>query len=188
MKTKEILENWKTTPSGTISIDWQKAEATIGFALHENFKDYHSRILINQHRRNALDGIMKFNPKSFVKEYTGSEDGWLEGANANREFCEFTLFPLKKTDKDYIRDFVYNSFYGDWTGRNDFGHRAWLGEFILNTGQISMIFNNNTGKFEWVDFGYGYFDVYEENPYGIIADTAQEFLDKFEYLEMSELN
>ena len=51
--------------------------------------------------------------------------------------------------------------------------------FYINIGQITLIFNNDTGRFQWVDFGWGYCDVYEDNPYGIIADTAQEFLDKF---------
>lgn len=76
--------------------------------------------------------------------------------------------------------FFQDAFFGDWTGGNDFGHHALIGELLINIGQLYITFNNDTGRFEWVDLGYGYFDVYEENPYGIIADSAQEFLDKFE--------
>lgn len=36
----------------------------------------------------------------------------------------------------------------------------------------------NTLKIDWADFGYGYFDVYEKNPYGIVADSAEEFFGK----------
>ena len=38
---------------------------------------------------------------------------------------------------------------------------------------------NDTGKIEWIDCGYGYFDIYEENPNGILANSIQEFLEKF---------
>ncbi len=84
--------------------------------------------------------------------------------------------------ESYTGDFmilIREAFFGDWTGGNDFGHRAYIGEIIINIGQISLVFNNDTGEFEWADFGYGYFDVYSENPYGIVADNTQEFLDKF---------
>ena len=50
---------------------------------------------------------------------------------------------------------------------------AYIWEILLNIGQIPIISNSDTGKFEWAGFSYGYSDVYEENPYGIIADTAQ---------------
>ncbi|WP_154694847.1 hypothetical protein [Clostridium botulinum] len=38
--------------------------------------------------------------------------------------------------------------------------------------------NNDSGKVEWIDCGYGYFDIYEENPNGVVANSLQEFLDK----------
>lgn len=85
---------------------------------------------------------------------------------------------------DYVCQFVKKAFSGDWIGGNDFGHRAYIRDISLNIGQISIIFNNDTGSFEWVDFGYGYFEIYEENPYGIIADMVQEFLDKFELVKI----
>lgn len=180
MGQEKLLENWKTTKAGTVQIDWQQTEQAVGFELHENFKDLYSRILAGKGHKDALRGIMKFNPEVFVKEYISSKQGWLEDANGGRDFCEFTLELISKSDSDYICQFVKEAFSGAWTGGNDFGHRAYIGDISLNIGDISIIFNNDTGKFEWVDFSYGYFEVYEENPYGIIADTAQEFLDKFE--------
>ena len=167
------INDWKKTPANTINIDWTMVEKKLGFKLHENLKDFYSRVL-----NKNIDGIIQFDPERFVKEYINKEN-WLVNTNGDFKRVEFTLFSLKKADNEYVSDFFENLFFGEWTGGNDFGHRAYIGELIMNIGQIAIIFNNDTGKFEWVDFGYGYFEVYEENPYGIVADTAQEFLDKF---------
>ena len=176
-----LIEKWKSAAAGTIEIDWAAVAQAIGFAPHENLKDFYSRILGGNGRSGSVEGIIKFDPKTFVKEYVNKEN-WLADINeinCGRDFCEFELLPIAKNKTEYVCGFFEDAFTGDWTGGNDFGHRAYIGEIIINIGQILLIFNNDTGKFEWVDFGYGYFDVYEENPYGIIADSAQEFLDKF---------
>ena len=170
------LESWKTTKPGTLKINWGELENVLGFQLHENFKEFYSRITAS----GDIDGRMKFVPGDFVKKYVSAEDGWLDEANGDLEMCDFTLIPIRGTDSDYLHEFVKEAFFGEWTGGCDFGHRAYIGELLLNIGQISLIFNNDTGAFEWVDFEYGYFEVYEENPYGIVANSAQEFLEKFE--------
>lgn len=204
MTQGNVIENWKKAKSGTVKLDWQEAEEAIGFALHENFKDFYSRTLSDEGERDSLetvrifqmgkwveagqpysiDGIMKFCPQELVKEQLSGEAGWLDRANDGRKFCEFSLRLLSGSGSRYVCQFVKEAFCGDWTGGNDFGHRAYIGELLLNIGQIALIFNNDTGRFEWVDFGYGDCDVYEENPYGIIADTAQELLDRIEVVEM----
>ncbi len=176
---QKIIDKWKSSKAGTVNVDWAAVEKELGFALHENIKDLYSRILGG--KRSTVEGVIKFNPKAFVKENVSKED-WLSDineVNAGRDFCEFQLYLLAKSGTEYVCGFFDDAFKGDWTGGNDFGHRAYIGEIILNIGQVSLIFNNETGRFEWIDIGYGYFDVYEENPYGIIADSAQEFLDKF---------
>lgn len=40
-----VIENWKKATAGTIKLDWQETEKTLGFALHKNFKDFYSRTL-----------------------------------------------------------------------------------------------------------------------------------------------
>lgn len=184
MEQENLFEKWKTSKAGIVQIDWSKVETFLEFKLHENFKDFYSRITGGEGRKKALAGEMKFNPQKFVKNYISGKKNWLKNANGGRDFCEFTLYPMSESNNDYVCQFVNNAFSGDWTGGNDFGHRAYIGDISLNIGQISMIFNNDTGSFEWVDFGYGYFEIYEKNPYGIIADTAQEFLDKFELVKI----
>lgn len=202
MTQENIVENWKNAKPGTLKLDWQEAEEAIGFKLHENFKDFYSRTLSDEGERDSLDtvkvfqmgkwveagqpyaisGIMKWS-KELVKEQQNGMEGWLDEADGGRDFCEFSLRLLSGSGSRYVSQFVKEAFCGDWTGGNDFGHRAYIGEMLLNTGEISLIFNNDTGRFEWVDFGYGYFEVYEENPYGIIAETAQELLDKITVVE-----
>lgn len=169
----EKIDEWKNTAPDTLKIDWAAVEEKLGFALHTELKSFYSRITAKN-----VKGIMKYDAAELVKEYVNYED-WLVGAHKNFPNCDFWLAPLEKTDTDNVCAFFQDAFFGDWTGGNDFGRRAFLGEIIINIGQISLIFNNDTGRFEWVDFGYGYFEVYEENPYGIVADSADEFLAKF---------
>lgn len=174
----KIKELQKTT-GGTIAIDWNLVEENIGFKLHDNLKDFYSRILGSKNKSGYISGIIKFNPAEFVKRYV-NKDNWLNDANGNSTCAEFTLCLLKQTDENkYISDFIQEAFFGEWTGGNDFGHRAYIGEILINMGQVSLLLNNDTGVFEWVDFGYGYFDNYSDNPYGIVADNTQEFLNKF---------
>lgn len=182
MVQKNPLENWKTTKPGTLPINWTYAETVVGFKLHKNFKDLYSRTLINDERKKLLKGMMKFSPEEFVKEYISSKEDWFENANGRKASCRFTLRPIIYSGTNYMCLFVKEAFWGVWTGGNDFGRRAYIGNISLDIGHISIIFNNNTGKFEWVDFGYRYFEIYEENPFGIIADTTQEFLNKFQLI------
>lgn len=176
------INDWKKTFAGTLNINWKAVENHLGFELHENLKDLYSRILGGNNRWVNVEGDIKFNPSQLIKEWSNPDfEGWLtdDEVNAGRNFAEFTLCSLNQTDEEYLCKFFNDSFRGDWTGGNDFGRRAYLGEFLLNIGQICLIFNNDSGRFEWVDFGYGYYEAYEDNPYGVIADNAQEFLDKF---------
>ena len=60
------------------------------------------------------------------------------------------------------------------------GDRAWIGVIKKDMGDFLILFNNDTGNVEWIDCGYGYFDVYEENPNGIIANDIDGFLSKLD--------
>lgn len=186
------MKEFQKTASGKIKLDWNSVEEEIGFKLHDNIKDFYSRILGDKNRilgsknkSGIISGIIKFNSIEFVKRYA-NKDNWLNDPNSNNSYAEFTLCLLEQTDDKYISDFIEEAFWGEWTGGNDFGHRAYVGEIIINMGQISLLFNNNTGEFEWVDFGYGYFDTYSDNPYGIVADNTQEFLNKFKLVNMCD--
>lgn len=173
-----LINEWKQAHAGMININWDVVEERLGFKLHDNIKDLYSRIIVDNNPRKNVRGTMEFKPEEFVKRYV-NRDNWLCEANGTSKYTSYNLCTLHKNDDDYVCNFFMEAFLGDWRGGNDFGHRAYIGSILINIGQISLIFNNDTGSFEWVDFEYGYFEEYEENPYGIVADTAQEFLDKF---------
>lgn len=171
------IKDWKNSAAGTIKIDWLAVENKLGFKLHDNLKNLYSRVLGENNRFGYAKDYVLFDPEKLVKEYVNKND-WLVDANGDSDETEITLFPLKQSEDDYVCEFFEKAFFGDWTGGNNLGYRVYIEELYINIGQILIVFNNDTGRFEWVDFGYGYFDVYEENPYGIIADTVEEFFDK----------
>jgi len=172
------IKQLQAAAAGTIIIDWNAVEEMIGFELHDSLKDFYSRMLGSKNKYGTISGRIKYDPARFVKRYV-NEENWLENANSDLNHAAFSLNLLTQTDVEYVADYLQDAFKGDWTGGNDFGHRAYIGEIRINIGQISLVFNNDTGEYEWVDFGYGYYDIYTDNPYGIVADNTQEFLDKF---------
>ena len=171
------MKTFANTSKGTLKLDWDSIERCLGFRLHENVKDFYSRVTYDE--KFGIQGVMHFKGTDFVKP-TGHErfDHWLldEELDGNVEFC---LNPLRTPNLENPCGAFEEAFRGDWTGGNDFGHRALIGELYMNFGQLYVLINNDTGKFEWADFGYGYYDVYEENPNGVVADDTQEFLEKF---------
>ena len=177
------INDLKSTPAGTLMIDWTPIENHLGFKLHENIKNFYSRILGGNSKWNTLEFRMKFNPLVFIKSYCNPKfEGWFADPESIEEnsYTDVTLCTLKKLDEKYLCDFFEEGFHGEWTGGNDFGHRMHLGSFYLNVGDILLIFNNDTGNFEFDDCGYGYFEVYEDNPWGIVAESTEEFLNKFQ--------
>lgn len=167
------IDKWKSAKPDTLKIEWAAVENELGFELHDSLKNFYSRITAK-----SFKDMMKFDHKGFVKKYVNRAD-WLEGANGSAPKVGYELYPLENTDTEYCKAFFKDMFFGDWTGGNDFGRRILIGEIFLNIGQVYLVFNNDSGDFEWVDLGWGYCDVYEDNPYGIVADTVEEFLEVF---------
>lgn len=166
------IRDFKIKEIGTIQIDWEKIEEHMGFAIHKDLKDFYSR-----DAGKDIKDIVDFTEAKFVIK-TGDErnDTWFS-FNSCEGKVEYTLELLSKNPQDAIDTIDY--VFSEWTGGNDFGHRACIGQFYFNIGEILILFNNDTGKIEWIDCGYGYFDIYEENPNGILANSIQEFLEKF---------
>lgn len=166
----EKINQFAATPKGNLDVDWNRVENFLGFRLHENLKDFYSRILCEHIR-----GVVDFSEEKFIKK-TGNQrnDKWFSFNECEGE-TEYKLIPLNSLEK--AEEFIKYAFE-EWTGGNDFGRRAVIGKFYCNIGDILILLNNDTGKIEWIDCEYGYFDHYEENPNGILADDVQEFLDK----------
>ena len=157
----------------TVSIDWMKVEETVGFSLHPDLKKFYSRFLCED--RENISGKFTLIEDKFIKK-TGNErfDKWFSLNECEGDLF-YELYPIKNLEKAHIEiehAFTY------WTGGNDFGHRALIGTLVTDMGDMLILFNNDTGNVEWNDCGYGYFDDYEENPNGIIANSIEEFLQK----------
>lgn len=168
MKLQEFLKK----ETGAIQIDWEKAETHMGFTIHKDLKSFYSR-----DAGKDIKGVVDFAEEKFI-EKTGNErnDTWFSFNHCKGKVeYELNLLPKKPEKMIDAIDYIFS----EWTGGNDFGHRAFLGQFYFNIGEILILFNNDTGKIEWMDCGYGYFDVYKENPNGVLANSMQEFLDKF---------
>ena len=168
MKLREFLKK----EIGTIQIDWEKVEEHMGFTIHKDLKEFYSR-----DAGKDVKDVVNFAEEKFI-EKTGDErnDTWFSFNNCEGK-VEYVLELLSRKTEDAVNTIDY--VFSGWTGGNDFGHRAFIGQFYFNIGEILILFNNDTGKIEWIDCGYGYFDVYEENPKGILANSMQEFLEKF---------
>jgi hypothetical protein len=151
-------------------VNWKLVEDELGYKLCDDLKSFFSRAYGGYIRQ-----IVNFKEDYFFKT-TGNDkyDNWIS-FNECEGNVEVSL--KSPTNKENIEHFIIKAFR-EWTGGNDFGHRILLGDFGFNIGSVLILLNNNSGQVEWMDCEYGYFDVYEENPNGIIADSLQEFFDK----------
>ncbi|WP_252222461.1 MULTISPECIES: hypothetical protein [unclassified Clostridium] len=154
----------------SVSVNWEKVEVELGFVICQDVKDFFSRIA-----GGYIKEIVDFKENYFfnttgIYEY----DHWISFNECEGEI-ELSLITPKSEDN--IENFIINAFR-EWTGGNDFGHRVLLGDFEFNIGGVLILINNDSGKVEWIDCGYGYFHIYEENPNGVVANSLQEFLDK----------
>lgn len=164
------IQDLMNNGANTILIDWEGIETEVGFQIHQDLKDFYSRI-----SGTKIRDVVNFVEKIFLEE-TGNEkyDTWIS-FNQCEGKVQYSLTLIKSLE-NAAQEIKYA--FQEWTGGNDFGHRAMIGQFYFNIGEILILFNNDTGKIEWVDCGYGYFDVYEENPNGILANSVQDFLEK----------
>lgn len=166
----DFLKNNRHTPH----ISWEQAEKKLGFCIHQDLK-YYTQIINRTYK-----GYVDFVAEAFI-EKTGNErfDSWF--CDGHDGYTTYTLEPLGSSIGAICASFDI------WTGGNDFGHRAMLGTLQdRRLGQILILFNNDTGKVEWIDCEYGYFDTYEENPNGVLANSLSEFFDKLQTVTLKE--
>ncbi|WP_160679791.1 hypothetical protein [Clostridium sp. C8-1-8] len=151
-------------------VKWEIVENELGYEICDDVKSFFSRTSGGYIRE-----TVHFKEDYFFKT-TGNDkyDHWISFNGCEGE-VEVSLNTPKSEEN--IESFIIKAFR-DWTGGNDFGHRILLGDFGFNIGSILILLNNNSGQVEWMDCEYGYFDVYEENPNGVVANSLQEFLDK----------
>ena len=164
------LVEFLDTKAGSAQFDFGAIEAELGFQLHEGLKSFYSRAY-----ERIIRGEIKFKEADFI-EPTGNKkfDTWFSFNHIKGEI-EMKLDVIKSQETAVAR--VVGA-YKEWMGGNDFGQRFLIGNLYTKIGSILILFNNETGKVEWMDCEYGYFTVYEQNPNGIIANTMDEFIEK----------
>lgn len=207
---KFSIKEFSAIESGNISIDFSKAEGILNFKLSKDIKNFYTRTFGTiEDSIKDLDKYVKrlgtewdtwiysqddedddFYDES---EFESDEKNYKDGQSYNDddtddvEECEdcgyenvgYEVRLNLLNGDDIVQDIYVAS--KEWMGEgNDFGHRIWIGEILIETGPIYLIYNNDTDKVEWADLEYGYFDVYEENPHGIFADSIGELLSYFQ--------
>lgn len=163
-KKNSELKRLAETPSGTLDIDWKSVERNTGVNLHENVKDFFSRITGKN-----IDFLATFRFEEFTQTSENSAEypHWLDGFSGICHTDLEPLYSLNNVERDIMRRFE--------TGGNS--NRIYIGSFYLDIGDVAIVINNDNGNIEWCDFGYGYFEVYEENPFATMSDDVQKFLD-----------
>lgn len=161
---KSDLKKFSETPAYTLDIDWNSIEKNIGFKLNENIKNFFSRMTGKQ-----IDFYVQIDFSDFVQtsENSGQYSNWLDEHSGIICASIDPLFSLENMEKIIKYRFE--------TGGES--NRIHIGNFNLDIGDVSILINNTNGNIEWCDFGYGYFEAYEENPFAVMSADVQEFLD-----------
>ena len=164
------FDDFANTAGGTLSIDWESAEASLGYTLHDGLKSFYSRVICSQQQN--IEGRYFIEESQFAPPPNAEYSTWTELLAGEHYFY---LYPLQTMD-NYEKAIL--SAFTKWTGGFDMGHRALIGSIDASVGEILLLFNNDTGEIEWNDPEYGQFEVYEENPYGIFAEDMEHFIAK----------
>ena len=161
------------TPPGTVPLDWDAAEALLGFPVHAGLKDFYSRVLCGEQR--CIKGTYHLDNSCFLPPASDAYADWISLISGD---VDYELYPLCSASD--LGSAIQTAFE-KWTGGYDMGRRALIGSFYTDVGDdFLLLFNQDTGAIELNDPGYGHFEVYEENPYGIFAENLEVF-----YLRLS---
>ncbi len=164
------FEDFIDTSSGSIDIDWNLVESTVKFGIHDGLKNFYSRLICNgQH---SVEGKYFLEESKFMKPVKSEYDSWISLISGELYFDLYPLTSLNNYEK------LIQSAFTEWTGGKNMGKRALIGSVYTDVGDILLLFNNDSGAIEWNDPGYGYFDIYEDNPYGIFAENIDVFYRK----------
>ncbi|WP_423227639.1 hypothetical protein [Paenibacillus filicis] len=149
-------------------IDFSEAESALGFQLCSSIKSLYTRVY-GCNGEGSLKSLMTI-PQN------NKWDTWFSFNETERDRNEFFL--EMPHSSQVVNEFIIKGFL-EWTGGNDFGRRMMIGNLLINIGSIPILINNDTNQVEWIDCDYGHFEVYEENPNGVFANSIDDFLKMF---------
>lgn len=178
----ELLKKFAKTPKNTLKIDWSIIENRLGFTLHENVKEFYSRITCDE--RLGFACCMYLDPKYLIKPSGNDKfDSYLSrNGNTNdmdrfgNDVC-YTLNILNNNDIHNSYDTIYYAFNSFDLKNCNIGKRAIIARLDRRCGTTWIFINNVTGKYEWACFS-DYETSFEDTPHGLVADDFDEFVNK----------
>ena len=179
----KAISDYLNTAPDSIKIDWSAVEEKLGFKIRDELKAFYSRgYYKTEGHANTVCGIFDVSD-STVTIPSGNErfDKWFSSNECEDSDREIYLRPIPATVP--AEDFIVAAFRG-WRGKElQCGEKAHIGEFDVNIGEILLLFDNETGKVEWADFGFGNFSDFSEIPHGVFANSMDDFVKKMLELE-----
>ncbi|OGO84063.1 MAG: hypothetical protein A2Y22_03355 [Clostridiales bacterium GWD2_32_59] len=163
MKIKEFVREFIGSKEPA-QIEFKNVEESIGFELHRNLKEFWNSFCFNQ-----IDGILHPSQIKLTEKW----GNWFDYEGQNEEIL-ITLLGIK-VDDDISK--IVHTRLSSWTGGIDFGKRIELGTIEDTRGDMILVFNNDTGEIEWIDFEYGQFGDLNKDPNGVLADSIEELLE-----------
>lgn len=168
---------------GSVKIDWDKIEDYLGFTIHNNIKDFYSRIVCDD--KLGFKGGMKFVREKFII-LTGNDkyDRFLFNngntndydAKGNDTFYCLKLLSSKDLE-DLPRKFEQLFNMEIWQHIYNMRKRVYIGYLLHKAGEISLFINNDSGVFEWAYLRDEHRNYYD-NPNGIVAYNVHNFFIK----------
>ncbi len=186
----EELKKFAKTPKNTLKIDWSIIENRLGFTLHENVKEFYSRITCDE--RLGFACCMYLDPKDFVKPSGNDKfDSYLRrngNTNDMDRFGNDVWYKLKLLNSDDFHnsyETIYKAFDNTYINTSNIGRRANIAYLVHRFYGIYIFINNDTGKYEWVLHNEEVKSL-EDTPHGHIADDFNEFMNKLRKMWKTE--
>ena len=162
------FEDFVNIQNASIHPDWNLIESVLGFQIHNGLKNFYSKMRCD--KPGCIQGTYHLKASQFIQPSNNEFASWIELISGD---IDYELYPLCTQEDDL--SCIQEAFF-KWTGGFNMGRRAMIGSFFTEVGNdFLLLFNNDTGAIEWNDPGFGYFEVYEQNPYGIFANDIEEF-------------
>ena len=145
-------------------IDFSEVEEKLGYNLHQDLKDFY-----NSYYFKEIEGLVL---PSQIKP-TEKWGSWFEFEGQNKNISvSLNGIPNREMNLETFIDIKSK----DWSGGNEFGRRLYIGSIYDDRDGIILVFNNDTGKIEWIDFEYGQYGNLEEDPNGVLANSLFELI------------
>ena len=176
-----MIKQLISTSASSVKIDWERIESYLGFTIHNNIKDFYSRIVVDD--KCGFKGRMKFVREKFIIQMGNDKyDRFLFNNGNTNDYDEKgndTYYYLKLLSSNDLEDLpkkfeqLFNMEI--WQHIYNMGKRVYIGSLMHKAGDVSLFINNDSGVFEWA-FLQDKYQNYYDNPNGIVAYNAHDFI------------